>query len=121
MRAHWRCASEYPDSVLEATLQLLGHTGLCRQIALLDDLDHVGAMLAGDEWMLPALDAVDRVQDVGIDVRLRDAGVGLGHVWQPCCRRVRAVVQPLQSRGFRRAVCPVDREPRRMPGERFDL
>src|SRR5688572_5649534 len=119
MRARWRCASEYPDSVLETTLQLLGHPGLRRQIALLDDLDHVGAMLAGDEWMLSALDTVDRMQDVGVDVRLRDAGVGLGHVWQPRCRGIRAIVQPLQSLSIHRAVRRADGESRRMPGERL--
>src|SRR5215217_2764528 len=106
---------------LEATLELLGDAGLRRQIPLLDDLDYVGAMLAGDERMLSAFDTVDRVQDVGIDVGLRDAGVRLGHVWQPRRRGKGAILQPRQSRGFRCAVRHTDGEARWMSGEGLDL
>jgi hypothetical protein len=62
---------------LEPARQLLRLSRLRGEIALLDDLDDVRAMLAGDKRCAALLDAVDGVQDVGVDVRLWNASVGL--------------------------------------------
>ena len=74
-------AEREANAVSEPTLELLGDTRLRRQISLLDDLDYMGAMLARDKGMLSTLNTVDRVQDVGVDVRFRDSSMGLGDVW----------------------------------------
>src|SRR5829696_7053270 len=116
-----RIAEREANALSEPTLELLGDTRLRRQIPLLDDLDYMGAMLARDKRMLSTLDTVDCVQDVGVDVRFRDASMGLGDVWQPRRRGVGAIVQPLQLRGFHLTVRRSDGESRRMPREGLDL